>query len=104
MALAAWPAYNLGLLRASKGAEPLQEASVFQVREGIVPQGDSGQQGSQVDKSDPRVVVSGASSSKKYHHVWCTGAKQINEENKVWYPTAADAQAAGYSLAGNCRE
>ena len=108
IALAAWPAYNLGLLRASRGSQALQEASVFKVREGIVPQGSgSTGQGSQrqgVDKSDPRVVVSKASQSKKYHHAWCAGAKQIKEANQVWYPTAGDAQAAGYTIAGNCTE
>ncbi|HXK36473.1 MAG TPA: hypothetical protein VJ553_02735 [Candidatus Paceibacterota bacterium] len=104
--LAAWPAYNLGLLRAQRGSQPLQEASVFQVRDGIVPRTDSQGQGSTsgVDKSDPRVVISKSATSMKYHHVWCAGAKQIKESNRVWFPSAADAQAAGYSLAGNCSE
>ena len=108
IALAAWPAYNLGLLRASRGSQALQEASVFQVREGIVPRGSGAAgQGSQkpgIDKSDPRVVVSKASQSKKYHHVWCAGSSQINEANRLWFPSSADAIASGYSLAGNCSE
>jgi len=106
IALAAWPAYNLGLLRAQRGSQPLQEASLFRAREGIVPRAASAGQGSApiVDKSDPRVVVSKSSKSMKYHHVWCAGAQQIKESNQVWFPSAADAQAAGYSLAGNCSE
>jgi hypothetical protein len=48
--------------------------------------------------------VSKSSASKKYHHAWCSSGLRIKEENRVWFPTADDAIAAGYSLAGNCRE
>jgi len=51
---------------------------------------------------DPRVVASKTSTSRKYHFTWCAGAKQIKEENKVWFPTEVEAQKAGYTLAGNC--
>ena len=51
---------------------------------------------------DPRVVASKSSTTKKYHFTWCAGAKQIKEENKLWFPTEVDAQKAGYTLAGNC--
>lgn len=51
---------------------------------------------------DPRVVASKSSTSMKYHFTWCPGAKQIKEENKLWFATEADAQKAGYTLAGNC--
>lgn len=114
LALSAWSAYNLGLIHASRGARPLQDAAVFRVREGNVPQsgtrspersGRGSEQGSTkpaVDRTDTRVVVSKSSSSKKYHHAWCPGAKQIKEANRIWFPSAQAAQAAGYALAGNC--
>jgi hypothetical protein len=51
---------------------------------------------------DPRVVVSKSSKGKVYHFTWCPGAKQIKEENKIWFATEAEAQKAGYTLAGNC--
>ena len=51
---------------------------------------------------DFRVVVSKKSKSMKYHFMWCSGAKRINEENKLWFENETTAQAAGYSLAGNC--
>jgi len=102
IALAAWSAYNLGLIHASRGARPLQDAAVFRVREGNVPQASAAGQGRAPDRSDPRVVVSKSSSSRKYHHSWCPGAKQIKEANRVWFPSAAAAEAAGYALAGNC--
>ena len=49
---------------------------------------------------DRRVVVS--KNSDKYHFTWCSGAKRIKEENKIWFETEAAAQAAGYTKAGNC--
>ncbi len=56
-----------------------------------------------VKPSDPRVVASKASSSKLYHHPWCSGAQRIKETNKLWFPTEADAISAGYTLAANCQ-
>lgn len=101
--LVGWSAYNLGIIRARQGAVPLQDAPLFRASAADVPQASATGQGSPAtDRSDPRVVVSRASSSRKYHHAWCPGASQINEANRVWFPTAADAEAAGYSLAGNC--
>lgn len=37
-----------------------------------------------------------------YHLPDCPGAKQIKEENKIWFPSEAEAKAAGYKPAGNC--
>ncbi len=42
-------------------------------------------------------------SGTKYHLPWCPGAKQIKEENKVWFTTKSDAEKAGYSPASNCK-
>ena len=46
------------------------------------------------------VVVS--KNGARYHYLYCTGAKQIKEENKIVFPTPAAAEAAGYTLAANC--
>jgi len=61
------------------------------------PAGDRG-----VEKIDFRVVASKKSTSGKYHFLWCPGAKQIKEENKLFFNSEEEAIAAGYSLAGNC--
>lgn len=37
-----------------------------------------------------------------YHLPFCPGAKQIKEENKIWFESAEEAKAAGYKPAGNC--
>lgn len=39
----------------------------------------------------------------KYHFPHCAGAKQIKEENKIVFATPAAAEAAGYTLAANCK-
>lgn len=49
---------------------------------------------------DKRVVAS--KNSDKYHFTWCSGAKRIKEENKIWFANEATAQAAGYTKAVNC--
>lgn len=39
----------------------------------------------------------------RYYFPWCSGAKQIKEENKVWFTTKEDAEAKGYTPAKNCK-
>jgi len=39
----------------------------------------------------------------KYYLPTCAGASKINDANKIWFATAADAQAAGYTAAANCK-
>ncbi|MEX2013530.1 MAG: hypothetical protein WD897_01280 [Parcubacteria group bacterium] len=53
---------------------------------------------SSVQQSEVVVSKNGA----RYHYSHCAGAKQINEENKIIFPTSRDAEAAGYTLAANC--
>lgn len=102
LALATWSAYNVGRLRAAHEQAPaaiaLQEGTptptpaTIHVR--AIPRGPA--------HTDPRVVASKTSTSKKYHFTWCTGASKIKEANKLWFATAQAAQAAGYTLAANC--
>ena len=47
------------------------------------------------------VVVS--KNGVRYHYLHCSGAKQIKEENKIVFLTPATAEAAGYTLAANCK-
>ena len=42
-------------------------------------------------------------SGTKYHLPWCSGARRIKEENKVWFATKEEAEAAGYTPAANCK-
>ena len=47
--------------------------------------------------------VVGSKNSNKYHYPYCPGAKQIKEENKIVFATPETAEAAGYTLAANCK-
>lgn len=42
-------------------------------------------------------------SGTKYHLPWCGSAQQIKESNKIWFATKAEAEAAGYTPAANCK-
>lgn len=39
----------------------------------------------------------------KYHLLTCPGAKQMNEDNKIYFNSEAEAKAAGYTPAANCK-
>jgi hypothetical protein len=39
----------------------------------------------------------------KYHLLYCPGAKQIKETNKIYFSTKEEAQKAGYTPASNCK-
>jgi hypothetical protein len=47
--------------------------------------------------------VLASSKGTKYHYPHCSGAKQIKADNRVIFPSAAAAEAAGYTLAANCK-
>lgn len=53
-------------------------------------------------KTEPRAAVVASKSGTKYHLPDCPGAKQMKEENKVWFDSATAATAAGYTPAANC--
>ncbi|HQF41251.1 MAG TPA: hypothetical protein PLY95_01480 [Candidatus Paceibacterota bacterium] len=71
-------------------------ASEMVVAVGLV----GGEQGSEV--SEKLIVAS--KRGKKYHYLWCSGAKTIKEENKIYFATEVEAEQAGYVLAANCQK
>lgn len=42
-------------------------------------------------------------SGTKYHLPWCGSAKRIKEENRIWFATKEEAEAAGYTPASTCK-
>ena len=52
--------------------------------------------------SESTVVVS--KNGTKYHFLYCPGAKQIKEANKITFATPDDAENAGYTIAANCKQ
>jgi hypothetical protein len=47
-------------------------------------------------------AVVASKSGTKYYLPSCTGVDRISGDNKVWFRSATDAAAAGYSPAANC--
>ena len=103
--------FNLGRINALNKTptnikEPANKANIFDVansKSEILNPKQTQNPKFQSLKSDPRVVASKASSTKKYHFTWCPGAKQIKETNKLWFENDIAARRAGYTLAGNCQ-
>lgn len=48
--------------------------------------------------------VIGNKNSKKYHLQGCPGYSQVGEKNRVMFKSVAEAEAAGYVKAGNCKK
>lgn len=61
---------------------------------------DSENNSQKINSEAVQVVVS--KNGTKYYALWCSGVSKIKEENKVYYNSPAEAQAAGYTLAANC--
>jgi len=55
---------------------------------------------SQAPQGDGTVV--GSRNSTKYHYPWCSGAKRIKEENKIYFSSIEQARGQGYEPAANC--
>lgn len=53
--------------------------------------------------TDSAEQVVASKNGTKYHYPWCTGAKQISEQNKVTFSSIDEAKKAGYSPASNCK-
>jgi hypothetical protein len=58
----------------------------------------------------PKTVAAGegnffaSKNGTKYYSTACASGGNIKPENQVWFSTAQDAQAAGYSLATTCSQ
>jgi len=101
--------YNLGVINSgSENQIKITEgANIYQATK-RQETGDQGAGDSQATpKTSPkpldlRVVASRASDTKKYHYTWCGSWKRIKLENQIWFNSDREAEAAGYTLAGNC--
>lgn len=58
-------------------------------------------QGSSAAVPTPHNYV-GSKSGSVYYLPSCKGADAIKQENKVWFVSAQEAEAAGYRPAANC--
>ncbi len=88
--LASSASFGLGYL-AGKDAGQKDELTIEQLEPGV---------GEAAMAAGGQYVAS--KTGKSYHLPWCSGAKLIKEENKVWFTTKEEAEARGYTPAGNC--
>jgi hypothetical protein len=61
-----------------------------------------------IPASAPAAIPAGgqyvaSKSGTKYYLPWCGTVSRIKDENKVWFASKADAEAAGYAPAANCQ-
>lgn len=96
--LVALISFGIGRLTAPK-TEPIQIKNLEKasVEDLIVPVQE--QRSSEINYQGK---VVGSKNSDKYHLSDCPGAKQISEQNKVWFDSIEAAEKAGYKPAGNC--
>jgi len=103
--IVALSSFFLGRLSVMEKSEEIQQKVM--VSPAITPPREVyGTQIPVVDKISGDQSASGYVASKngtKYHLPWCGSAKQIKEENKIWFATKEDAERAGYTPASNCK-
>ena len=63
---------------------------------------DSDQHALIADDSQTDKKVFASRNGSAYYYAWCSGAKRIKEENKIWFATKEAAEKAGFKQAGNC--
>jgi deoxyribonuclease-1 len=61
----------------------------------------SGPNGQANGLSDAKII--GNKNSKVYHLPGCSSYGRVSEKNQIKFESAAEAEEAGYKLAGNCR-
>ena len=103
--------------RYSQSAAQAEGVRICTVEESVLSaQGVDASQGGGLETQVPAVTPStqvgavaaqgnfvASKSGKAYHLPWCPGAGRIKAENRVWFATKEEAEAAGYAPAGNCK-
>lgn len=86
----------------SVSAETIQAFSLENNEKDIIINATSSVTPLSTDNASPGGYVASKNGSK-YHLPWCAGAKQMKEENKIWFVSKEEAEAAGYTPAANCK-
>jgi hypothetical protein len=100
--LLGFASFGLGRLSAiEEQRQPvrIETYDLFSIPVDIEPEQTSLPNEEGVAKAGPYVASKNGS---RFHLPSCPGAKQIKQENMVWFNTKNEAAAAGYSPASNC--
>jgi len=96
--LVGFAAFGLGRLSADTSTRvPITIENVFPGESAV-----AGTNSSSLNEQTSGEVVSSINGTK-YHYPWCSGAKNIKEENKIWFNTIEEARSSGYTAAKNCK-
>lgn len=55
-----------------------------------------------IQNGQSRKII-GNKNSKLFHQPWCSGYERVSEKNRIFFENVAEAEAAGFKRAGNCR-
>jgi len=94
-------AFGMGRLSWSSVVSNQQPARII-FSSSTQPQSIVATDNSEVSETKPLGQYVASKKGSKYHLPWCPGAKQMNEDNKIWFSTTKEAEAAGYTPAANC--
>ncbi|OHA40530.1 MAG: hypothetical protein A3G59_02010 [Candidatus Taylorbacteria bacterium RIFCSPLOWO2_12_FULL_47_20] len=101
--LTAGASFGIGRLSVNIGENPPVE--IMDLTAGTIVSGNLNETpgGNFIAPTGEGGKVVGSKNGNKYHFPWCSGALRISEQNKVWFDTADEARAAGYTPAANCK-
>ena len=101
--LVALLSFGIGRLSVVGNREPVRiEYDEQLTTDDLQPTTNKNQTASVINAVREKSVIA-SKNGARYHYPHCAGAKQIKEENKIIFPTPAAAEAAGYTLAANCK-
>lgn len=96
-------AFGLGRLSVMEGAEG---RLLIKLPDGAVQTAAAYEASRPATGVAPKAAAAGgyvaSKNGSKYYPIGCAGVSRIKEENKVYFESAIDAQAAGYTPAANC--
>ncbi len=82
----------------SEAVETMQDEEIKNPTEEITT--NSTQAIQTADQGEKQIVAS--KNGEAYYYIWCSGAKRIKEENKVYFSSKEEAEKAGYRPAKTC--
>jgi hypothetical protein len=116
--LVATGSFGLGVVAGREGGAGEREGKVLiekpeaieaaSAAVGAAPKLNSEKKGNATAKSTSPSAASGgqyvaSKTGTKYYLPWCGSVKRIKDENKVWFASKTEAEAAGYEPAKNCK-
>jgi mannose/fructose/N-acetylgalactosamine-specific phosphotransferase system component IIB len=54
------------------------------------------------ESKQTKTTIFGSKSGTKYYHSWCKAGNRVKLENRIYFESAKQAEAAGRSLAASC--